>query len=242
MDENDKKLDNYLDYVVFNSTDETIVKAKKKKPYKYKKKAKRANQTTSRNIICVKNIEIAAVNKLPVTSRVNELTIISNEGSCDSEIKEEARQIEQALTEDISQESADYEVNEEIIEDVNEIMVEDVNESMVVDVNESMFEDVNKSKVGDVNKSIVVEVVNETVAGGGTEIKIEDVNENIIDDVNEVLIENANEESIELHEGDNSNIMEVEMLDDLYESHEVINMAGCEYVTVGGTLYKVLRE
>ncbi|XP_026325662.1 zinc finger protein 600-like [Hyposmocoma kahamanoa] len=191
MDENDKKLDNYLEYVVFNNAGETIVKAKKKKPYKYKKQKKTTNIIDNRNIMYVKNIKIPTGDNVPVTSRVNELTSICNDGSCDPHNTVEARQVEKALIEDVSQEDIDADDG--------------------------------------VNDESMVEYINE--------------DESMVDDVNEVLIENVNEETIGGHqEGVGGDIMEVDMLDDLYENHDVIDVAGCEYVMAGGTLYKIIRE
>lgn len=220
MDENEKKVDNYLDYVVFNDTDETIVTTIKKKPYKYRNRPNQCKKRTSRTVntdeVNVLSDKQIGINILSDTEKnVKTDYIHSNNRSSDIQ-NDEAIQIEETLAVGILQK--DMSVNEEIINEVNADIIDEVIEDIIEIQNEGIIDYDNEGIIEEVNEDII---------------------ENVTEDVIEETIEDVNEDIIE---GENDEFMEVEALDEDLVNYEVLDLNGCEFVKIGGVLYKIERE
>lgn len=114
LDENEKKVDNYLDYVVFNNIDDAVIlKANKKMSYPYNnnKKKKKKNTVRSENTKIIRKIT-----KLPITSEIDVPNIL-NESNCNSDGRQESRQTEDHLAVEVLKNIVD---NQEIIDDAKE--------------------------------------------------------------------------------------------------------------------------
>lgn len=185
MDENDKKLDNYMDYVVFDNVDESIVLKGKRNPHT--KTKKKNNIARSENTKTTSAYKIDVRDKLPITYK-SDVSSIINEDSCNSYDREKSLQIQDKLAVDGLK---NIEGNQGTIEDSTEVEHETLTQETSKDIEE------------------------DTTPGY----------EEVVDTTN------ISESS-----------MEVEMLEDDYENHEVIEMNGSEYVMLGEMLYKIVKE